>query len=292
MKLVNHIDDTTAWINIVGHCIIGKPFSNPMRKDINPSAVLFISKNNNILLHDFVEGTFTWKSFLKHYSNYNQYDIDKFINNNQYNFKIKYKKTEKKINYLLKSWSKSDDDYWNKYNITQHICKLFEVYPVNYTWINKVICHTYTEKSPVYIYKLDNFIKIYAPYHKIKWLTNCSNELWQGYNQLPWLGENLIITKSLKDVMCLYSFGYTAVAPHSESMKFDENFIDLLYKRFENIYLLYDNDEAGKKAMSKIKNEYKLIKIIELTDSKDISDYYEKFGYDKTKNYLNGIYKI
>ena len=45
----------------------------------------------------------------------------------------------------------------------------------------------------------------------------------QGAHQLPAEGELLVVTKSMKDVMCLYSLGITAIAPNSENLFLTES---------------------------------------------------------------------
>ena len=57
--------------------------------------------------------------------------------------------------------------------------------------------------------------------------------------------DTLIITKSLKDVMCLRSLGYWAIAPHSESSRISELHVENIHSKFNSVYVLYDNDEAG-----------------------------------------------
>ena len=77
---------------------------------------------------------------------------------------------------------------------------------------------------------------------KNKWLSNTKKTDVQGYNQLPTNGERLIITSSLKDVLCLYSAGYNAIAMQSEMQIPSEKIISELKKRFNKIDILYDND--------------------------------------------------
>jgi len=288
MKLIeNQINDMDAWLVILGHCNMYKRFSNPQREDSNPSAVLFRSRNGNILLHDFVDGTFNWKSYLKHYLGYTINNIHNFIREtglkpSTVQVHIPKLNTPKDIRFMERPWSKNDDKYWGQYNITEGICKHFDVYPVSYTWLNNAILHTYINKSPVYVYKFGKQFKIYAPYHKCKWLSNLNGDHYQGFDQLPWIGDILIITKSMKDVMTLYSLGYNAIAPHSENCKLSEEFINNLYKRFNTIYLMYDNDSAGHKAAIKVLEKFKTIHNICIDKEKDISDYIKHNGVEKT----------
>ena len=72
-------------------------------------------------------------------------------------------------------------------------------------------------------------MKIYQPYSKFKWLSNTSVSDLQGLSQLPKSGDTLVITKSLKDVMCLDIWGIPAVAPSSESCVIPSDIVKQLY---------------------------------------------------------------
>lgn len=106
---------------------------------------------------------------------------------------------------------------------------------------------------------------------------------------LPESGDYLVITKSLKDVMCLYEFGIPAIAPCSENLFLTEAQYNRLKIRFKEIYLLYDNDIAGIHATNKIRKQFPDIKYLLLNrnDAKDFSDYRKAYGYKKTLELVN-----
>lgn len=58
-------------------------------------------------------------------------------------------------------------------------------------------------------------------------------------------GDLLVITKSLKDVMCLYEYGITAIAPCSENEFLTDTQYQKVKSKFKHITLLWDNDYAG-----------------------------------------------
>jgi len=116
----------------------------------------------------------------------------------------------------------------------------FGVQPISHFWVNgtRFTCNTIT-----YAFKFKDRYKIYAPYDKEnKWLSNTRKTDIQGYSQLPTKGERLIITSSLKDVMCLNAAGYHSIALQSEMEVPDEKLISKLKDRFKTIEILYDND--------------------------------------------------
>lgn len=55
---------------------------------------------------------------------------------------------------------------------------------------------------------------------------------------MPKTSEYLVITKSLKDVACLYSMNVPAIAPMSETCFLTDSQYGKLVKRFKKIILL------------------------------------------------------
>ena len=102
---------------------------------------------------------------------------------------------------------------------------------------------------------------------------------------LPKSGEYLVVTKSLKDVMTLYTLGVPSIAPISENCFLSESQYNRLKGRFECIIVLYDNDRPGLRAMVSIKKKFPDIIPLWIPweyKAKDISDFYAKYKHDKT----------
>ena len=55
-------------------------------------------------------------------------------------------------------------------------------------------------------------------------------------------GDYLVITKSLKDCMCLYEYGIPAIAPNSENLFITDKQYQKLKQKYRKIFLFYDND--------------------------------------------------
>lgn len=102
--------------------------------------------------------------------------------------------------------------------------------------------------------------------------------------------NDLVITKSLKDVMVLYEYGITAIAPCSENVFVTDVQYNKLKSKYKRIFLLYDNDLPGMQAMFKIKKAYSDLKILFLPrygGDKDISDFRKVHGHKKTLELIN-----
>ena len=190
-------------------------------------------------------------------------------------------------------WNKKDAKFWSQYLISKKILTMFAVEPISHFWINST---RFTCKSISYAFKFKNRYKIYSPYdNENKWLSNTKKTDVQGYNQLPNNGERLIITSSLKDVMCLRSAGYFSIAMQSEMQFPEETLISELKTRFTQIDILYDNDfdketNPGQTMAKKICDLYgfKNICIPDEFKSKDPSDLVNKVGnFHELKNILN-----
>ena len=214
------------------------------------------------------------------------------------------KNTQEKIKYDVVLYEQpftiTDINYWKQFNISLEILNLYNVKS-----IQKVVKKTndvcfefyYNHSNPIYCYKYDKDVyKIYKPFTENKLdkfhFKGTVNTI-EGYDQLPWLGDLLIITKSLKDVMCLRSFGYNAISLQGEGNPLSPELYNTLSKRFKKIISLYDYDDTGIKGSSILQTSYNIdpIYIDSENGVKDISEYCSKFGVECTKNFLTQITK-
>jgi len=93
----------------------------------------------------------------------------------------------------------------------------------------------------------------------------------------------------MKDVMCLYSLGISAIAPNSENLFISDSVLEDLKSRFKYIVVFYDNDLPGLQNMQKIKNKHKELNYFYIPrhyKAKDISDFHREYGRDKTLKFI------
>ena len=109
----------------------------------------------------------------------------------------------------------------------------------------------------------------------------------QGAKQLPNDGDFIVVTKSLKDVMSLYEFGISAIAPNSENLFLTEAQYLKLQAKFKDIYLLYDRDLPGVRAANKFRKQFPDLQILLMPKVKDFTDYVKKYGTLKTLNLID-----
>jgi hypothetical protein len=204
------------------------------------------------------------------------------------------------IEVFIRKWSMLDKKYWfDNYQITSKELAFFKVYPLTAFKINDTYIKGDTHCYGYYFGLSSNSIhqwKIYQPYSSKgnKWFSNCEKGNLQGYDQLNWLDNLLIITKSLKDVIVLHKLGINAVAPHGEGHHIEESLIHSLTHRFQHISILYDNDSPGVNASTRISELYNLDNIIipfEYGDDvKDVSDLVKNNGYNELYKFLASHY--
>ena len=146
------------------------------------------------------------------------------------------------------------------------------------------------ETKDYYFDKDGNIYKIYQPFSKKHKFHKVKPYL-QGYDQLKFDKPYLIICSSLKDAMCLRSFNYKkieVIAPDSENTMIKPYIVQNLKKKYKKIITLFDNDEAGKKAIHKYKEMYNLDGC-SLNNCKDISDAVKQHTASKVNNSLKTL---
>ena len=92
----------------------------------------------------------------------------------------------------------------------------------------------------------------------------------------------------MKDVMCLYEMGISAISPSSESTFIPEDILNALKTRFKRIIILFDRDSAGVRNSRKFSLKYGLeaMFVNKKYMCKDISDAVKKHGLTEVKSFL------
>lgn len=132
--------------------------------------------------------------------------------------------------------------------------------------------------------------KIYQPKVKEKKFIKVASYL-QGLDQLK-DETNLMIVSSLKDLMSIRSLkipGYDYVAPDSENSMIPKQQMLDFSKKYTNIHMILDNDEAGQKAMKKYEEQYD-ITTFNLDMSKDIADSVKDHGPKAVREQILSLY--
>lgn len=305
--LLSKFSEETFMEFYLGIPVTKKLCKSPLRKDNTPTCSFYRNKSGELIFKDFrgdFYGNFINVVMYKYSCSYHQ-ALKIIANDFGLIHSTTIKKNKGKINVNapkfkesgssiiqveVKDFSKSELDWWGDYGITPSILKKYRVYSCNNVFLNGNVISSSSKHCPIYGYyggKKDNIElwRIYFPKRKsYRFLSNWDSKKIQGIKQIPNTGKLLVITKSLKDVMTLYSIGIPAIAPNSETLFIPDSMLEDLKSRFENIVVLYDNDLAGISNMRKIKKKYNIrcILIPRKYEAKDISDFHKKYGRKKT----------
>lgn len=287
---------------------LGK-FSSEFRNDPTPSCSIR-NYGKKVIYKDFGENeSYDCFSYIMRKYNVKYMEALEIIYNdfkpvipfrNKLNFKEKQQTdTTHIIKIKTRNIEANDLEFWSKYNINIDILQKFQVYPIKYYISNSNESFFIRYPTPGYSYAYyfgknsdgNEEYKIYRPFSgDRKWRSNCTKETILGLLQLPQVGNLLIITSSLKDVMSLYSINcrYNAIAPQSETTIISADIIEKLRKRFCTIVTLMDNDEAGLKSMIKYKELYGFNNIIlsKKLGAKDPSDLIKLHGINELQNFM------
>ena len=299
--ILSKVTEYDIYARYIGQFKVGFIYNSPFRKDKNPSFGIFQSKKTGKLLFkdhgngecgDVIKFVELYTGLTNYNDVLNRIVSDMSITNNTKLKSIKkYESNETIIGVVRQDWTDIDINYWSQFSITLDTLNKFNVSSIKYYLCNGIVKGIYKENNPIYAYKVYDHFKIYRPYADkyTKWRNNLSETDIQGVQQLPSKGDLLIITKSLKDVMCLYEMGYYAISPSSESTFIPNKALNLLKKRFKRILLCFDRDAPGIRNMRKIHKQTGLngFLVHKKYHSKDISDAVKNNGFETIKNWLN-----
>lgn len=181
--------------------------------------------------------------------------------------------------------------YWEDQHISRNVLRFYEAGLAEEVWITKMIRGQVTTflwgrsepDDPIYFFYFEDtgHFKCYRPLtkdKKKKWISNVDGKVdIQGLKQLQLPLRRppvIVITKSMKDVMLLRTFGIDAIAPHGEGHYFDADFIAYLRRHCDLLISLYDNDWPGRKGGITLRKMYDIpdFYIDRMYGCKDASD--------------------
>lgn len=308
-NLIHDIKDVpTAWIfqhfckvkeKLTGQDVKIKSMFNP--KERTPSMCIYLDAHKQYKFKDFSTGKGgsavdlvkelhhvafhkacqliiqEYNDFVLH--NNGSYDIGEFKQQSRY----------KVTSYTVRKWTNQDQYFWTQFNIGSKLLEAHNVKPLESYCMTKDKDELCIKGLYLYGYfKADGSLyKIYQPKTLDKKFIKVTNYT-QGIHQCT--GEKyLIITSSLKDIMSIKSLklaNLDVIAPDSENTMLKHDMMEELDQKYKKIIVMFDNDEAGIKAMQSYKEKYPFIEIALLPMSKDISDSIKDYGAKEVRNRL------
>ena len=295
-------------------------FRSKVRNDSKPTVAYYKNRMGRIIIKDFGSnycGDWVYVVMNKYGCGYYKAlnivasDIGLIPRQNNIPQEIKYSNTKLEdttdaiIQVEIKDFEQYELDWWAKFGIDLRTLNKFKVFSCKNVFLNNNLFHLFKDKQLVFGYyggireDIERW-RIYFPGNiKYKFISNWKSFRLQGAHALPKNGgEYLVVTKSLKDVMTLYSCDkIPAIAPISENCFLTEAQYAKLKSKFNKIILFYDNDLAGIENMNKIRKKFPDVHVLFIPrhyKAKDISDFYKMYGRTKTleliekaKNYVS-----
>jgi len=315
-EILDKIDGLDVYSKYIGVNIKpGKAMRSPLREgDKSPSFNVYRSSNGQLLFKDFagdrgdifkfVELLFNCsfsEAIQKIASDFNISPPNEKISRLKPVRKLEIKsyrmKEEAKFDYDIRPWEGYDLRYWNQFSIPPEVLTKYNVNACKFYKIGNLVVES-TPEDPMYVYTYTSgHVRFYRPLtkdKKNKQIGNaCGDDIF-GFEQamdMSKLGiEAICICAGQKDVLSLFSnTSFAAICLNSESCFLKtEQYIQLKHLS-DNIIIIYDNDETGKKSALKLQNEYPDIIICDIsniTNLKDVSDYYKQKKEENEQGYF------
>lgn len=293
----------------------GEYYKSPLRDDTRAGCFFWEAADSKVYFVDYGNPKRTHLSCIDMVHEFYKFDSygktvqfikDKFRhhqgNSDNSNLIVHKERLRKIIKLFPRSWTLQDKKYWSKYGITRAHLEEDNVVPIaHFQVFEGELFYTYSLTTPGYAYILpDNTIKIYRPFEQVyKWYTNATSSTIGNIDKIDSTGDELIITKSYKDCRVLRNLGYKNVVWFQNEGQIPnvEILMDLI-NRFDKVYILFDNDEPGINSSTRVcsfinslldSNKVKSISIPRDSNTKDPSDFYEKYGENSSKEIINKI---
>lgn len=183
--------------------------------------------------------------------------------------------------------------FWNSVDVTEDWCKKFDCYAVKELSINrKKVAINEHERVFVYLASDINKVKVYFPDRdgNSRFRTNVPYQYLWGYNKITHLCDNLVIHKSMKDLITFAQIHPHNIATQNESTKiFTADVVDTINHVAEQVWVFYGSDTDGVGKCTEITGAtgWKYINTPRnmLPEINDVYSYVKKHGLKKLEQY-------
>ena len=283
-------------------CII----NSPLRQDRHPSFGLYSPNGTEINYIDFsTRDSGTIFTLLKNMWNLDYPEVFKRIcqDFSKFNSKATVIKSSKcditsqgsssniDMKCKVREWKDYDLEYWASYGITLPWLKYANVYPISHKIIVKD-GKEFVFGADKYAYAYVEFkegkttLKIYQPFNRrgFKWANKHYRSVISLWTKVPKTGDKIVVCSSLKDALCLWAnTSIPAIAIQGEGYGISNTAINELKRRYKEVYILLDNDEAGLRDGEKLSASTGFINLVlpNINGAKDVSDLYKSLENKK-----------
>jgi hypothetical protein len=293
-RLFRNVSSYDIYCTLIGEDIeVGKVILSPIRKDNHPTFLLFVSEEKDeIFFKDYAWVGGNVIKFAQLFALYQENThLNTFVETIRYidekmgiglfpgtvkkevvrraDIDQTYYASKRVIKFKSRDFTERDIEYWEQYHITKETLDLYNIRSVKH-FLNEQseITWTVSQRTIVFAYVIYNKCKIYRPEESLefKWRNTCPGHYIQGMEQLKTVGKkaNLLITKSLKDVMVFFTFlseTYNIIAPHSETYIFTDKMLKKFLDSYDRVVVVYDFDLAGVSAANRLRKRDSRIEV-------------------------------
>lgn len=310
-EIQQKIGDENIFNHYFGEFEIGKAYCSPLRDDKKVSCSFFEAEDGSLIFNDFGISTgYNSVSFvaalygITYHQALDKIAVDFGLIKGSKDIPLavikpikKRVKKEKVIRVGVVKFKKHHLDYWADYGITRKELEENNVYAVNSLYINDWQVETKEDDLRfAYLVKDEEtgkqYLKVYSPHDpNYKWTSSVPLHLPFGLQELSLKTDTLFITKGQKDRIILKKYFPDVIATQNEGKAgLKPEMIKILKKLYKNIYIWYDTDRPGIKAVNYYKklgfkpiilhdgNIWQRIAYAKQTGIKDLSDYVKNYG--------------
>ena len=152
----------------------------------------------------------------------------------------------------IRCWKQHDIEYWESFGISLEWLKYADIYPIShkivikgsnrFTFVADKYAYAYVERKEGKV-----TLKIYQPFSTtFKWSNRHDRSVISLWSKIPETGNIVCVCSSMKDALCLWcNTGIPCVAVQGEGYSMSDTAVNELKRRFNKVFILFDNDEAG-----------------------------------------------
>lgn len=288
--------------------------NSPLRQDRHPSFGIY-EHQGKVYWKDFATGDYgsiydllckTWGTTIRSTLDKINKDLDK-INPTAIGNKptvtnaVVHKPTCSDIQVKVREWRDYDIDYWASYGVPLKWLKYAEIYPISHKIIVKgdeKFVFGAQKYAYAYVERKDGkvTIKVYQPFSpnpRYKWSSKHDKSVISLWTKIPEKGERVVICSSVKDALCLWAnTGIPAIAVQGEGYNISDKAVSELKRRFNSVYILFDNDNAGLADGKSLSQKTGFINLVLpfFVGGKDVSDLYKTEGEERFKEVINKLF--